>query len=1101
MRKGIPAIIICLAACLVCGCFCCGALAEDYPVNPYQEKVLEMDRISNSRGGSYIRTGISVSTLQEPSLDSNLEDESRTGIWKIEINREAMENNYGDIGEITDRYIAIQSVDPGSGYSNEYLFQVLPDLEEDESCIIESCLFVAPGNYRLVVYYDFSGFENDDRYAGFCVQEVFTVDDDGEHPDVQTKVEEVLGLCRVEGDDWQTALNIHDWLTHNAYYDYSYSFYGAEDVLLRGYGVCESYSKAFWYLMDEANIECELATSRTHAWNVIVFDNDWYHVDVTWDDPGNATIPVSGRENREFFCINDELIYGFMDQSYSHSNRATVMGRCNSLAASYPMHTGEWQNCGAYLDDHFVRHSYLDLMREGANGTENPFTIQANHYFPVGQGNSYYYAYQQPALYDRYFLAYGLSQGGLTLEDGRVIEVEVTFDTEDMFFTVNVLGGNTGDEWVTDYATWRLSETEVLPGMPFTAEVTYTERTLDEIILAISQGNRMVTYSGEGNEISGTFEAGNSQEEVIINCYGYYTEDGTRKAANHDTYDGPLTILQGEAAPIPTITVTSGQTVATDGEITFRIASEEPAGSGDYSDVWYEVAATAAGASGSVTVIGNYPADGTECTITTTQIQQAGFYIAEGISLQLQVRAYGPGYESETATSGTILVTDEPAAEWAPILPESIIPGADAEIIIPAGMEEADGYDIWVEGPSGGNEYRITAQAPGTYVIPAMVFADGCSDNSSYVIHVWTYQFNGERNEELDWTYLMYYSVETYEGTQSLTITPEEYEAGQPLIIGLSVTDADQVIVQEQAVNSYGYLYWNTLTVTDNPGVSVNVTLPEGENHTIRAAVKKDGVWSAWSNIAEAAPVIGGICNDDISWTLNSEGKLTISGTGEIPEEKAEPWDAAYADQVTEVVIEEGITGIGDWVFAGHDNLVTVTIPASLTAIGDYAFAGCGSLTDIMTADADTTEWTRCYDGELRTFSLPDTVETLGTGVFIDASFGETTELTPDFILPQGTDYIGEEAFCGIAATHVLVTSWNAEAFRIDDYAFGNCEPLRYFQVDVWGPDMRWIIADHAFDGCSTELVFIGIENDALKQFAVSHGFTYLENEMIGGNG
>lgn len=82
-------------------------------------------------------------------------------------------------------------------------------------------------------------------------------------------------------------------------------------------------------------------------------------------------------------------------------------------------------------------------------------------------------------------------------------------------------------------------------------------------------------------------------------------------------------------------------------------------------------------------------------------------------------------------------------------------------------------------------------------------------------------------------------------------------------------------------------------------------------------------------------------CGNGVTVTMESDGLLTVSGTGPIT---ATPW-SQYADMITTVVIEEGVTGICADAFSGCENLTTVTLPESLTDIGDNAFADCAGLT------------------------------------------------------------------------------------------------------------------------------------------------------------
>ena len=95
---------------------------------------------------------------------------------------------------------------------------------------------------------------------------------------------------------------------------------------------------------------------------------------------------------------------------------------------------------------------------------------------------------------------------------------------------------------------------------------------------------------------------------------------------------------------------------------------------------------------------------------------------------------------------------------------------------------------------------------------------------------------------------------------------------------------------------------------------------------------------------AEAADIVAsGKCGDDLTWTLDNEGTLTISGSGEMSNPS---WSSAK-DPIKAVVIENGVTSIGDSAFLGCSDLTSVTVPESVTSIGGYAFSGCTSLASI----------------------------------------------------------------------------------------------------------------------------------------------------------
>ena len=96
----------------------------------------------------------------------------------------------------------------------------------------------------------------------------------------------------------------------------------------------------------------------------------------------------------------------------------------------------------------------------------------------------------------------------------------------------------------------------------------------------------------------------------------------------------------------------------------------------------------------------------------------------------------------------------------------------------------------------------------------------------------------------------------------------------------------------------------------------------------------------------------------------SSTGTLTISGSGDISSYSygSAPW-YPYRSDVKKVVIEDGVTSIGEWVFDGCASLASVTIPDSVTSIGDYAFYGCTSLASVSIADCVTSIGQSAFSG------------------------------------------------------------------------------------------------------------------------------------------
>jgi hypothetical protein len=95
-----------------------------------------------------------------------------------------------------------------------------------------------------------------------------------------------------------------------------------------------------------------------------------------------------------------------------------------------------------------------------------------------------------------------------------------------------------------------------------------------------------------------------------------------------------------------------------------------------------------------------------------------------------------------------------------------------------------------------------------------------------------------------------------------------------------------------------------------------------------------------------------GTCGDNLTWTLDDAGLLTISGTGSM-------WDytsltSNYAQwcsdrgSIKSLSIEDGVTTIGNYAFWHCTPLSKLTIPNDITSIGSYAFSGCISLVTLV---------------------------------------------------------------------------------------------------------------------------------------------------------
>jgi len=165
---------------------------------------------------------------------------------------------------------------------------------------------------------------------------------------------------------------------------------------------------------------------------------------------------------------------------------------------------------------------------------------------------------------------------------------------------------------------------------------------------------------------------------------------------------------------------------------------------------------------------------------------------------------------------------------------------------------------------------------------------------------------------------------------------------------------------------------------------------------------------------AFAADVVGsgtcGVNGDNLTWTLDSDGLLTISGTGDMEswQENGEhaPWydDSLY---VQRILIEDGVTSIGAKAFEECEYMTDIAIPETVTAIGHDAFFDCMRLPAITLPAGlkiiDDQVFAFCE--ALSSIIIPDGVESIGY-----CAFGSCYSLT-SLVLPAGLTHLNENVF------------------------------------------------------------------------------------------
>lgn len=195
--------------------------------------------------------------------------------------------------------------------------------------------------------------------------------------------------------------------------------------------------------------------------------------------------------------------------------------------------------------------------------------------------------------------------------------------------------------------------------------------------------------------------------------------------------------------------------------------------------------------------------------------------------------------------------------------------------------------------------------------------------------------------------------------------------------------------------------------------------------------------------------VIPGDTTSNMIWNFDeATGVLKIMGRGAMEKFESDnrPWESHRLD-IKEVIIEDGITTVGNYAFYECDNLVRVTLPNAMTSIGGNAFAGCNSLTDITLPETVVSINSSAFE---RCTSLPsinlENIKTIGAHAFRNCiSFTSVT-------ISDNTTTIGKAAFWNCRNIESVSIGKNVTSIGEGEYigsgSFDECNSVTAFEVD-----------------------------------------------------
>lgn len=247
---------------------------------------------------------------------------------------------------------------------------------------------------------------------------------------------------------------------------------------------------------------------------------------------------------------------------------------------------------------------------------------------------------------------------------------------------------------------------------------------------------------------------------------------------------------------------------------------------------------------------------------------------------------------------------------------------------------------------------------------------------------------------------------------------------------------------------------------------------------------------------AAASNSNSGSCGKDVTYTIDTEkGVLTLTGSGATSDYsyttitigngvKRCPWYGQRAS-IKRVVVGEGITVLGRYLFYEMTSIQTVILPSSVTGISAYAFAGDTALSTINLQDTKITKismnaFENC--AKFNTLRLPATLTEVGDFAFRKAGIN-----TVEF--PAECTKIGTSAFAGCEfvtlTLPVTITSVGTTAFSDNSHLLS---------VYVENPNLNYGALD-PFANCQAELTFYASGGSTTQAYAEKKGYKFQSSD------
>ncbi|MBE6617551.1 MAG: hypothetical protein E7627_06410 [Ruminococcaceae bacterium] len=337
----------------------------------------------------------------------------------------------------------------------------------------------------------------------------------------------------------QKALLIHDRLVAHCEYDQerlvnntlpteSYMAYGA---LVNRICVCEGYSEAYCYLLKLVGIESYLCSSSqlNHEWNIVKIDGEYYHVDVTWDDP---VWDIAGRVSHKNFLLSSSAF------SACHKNETDFDYTPNST--KYDNYF--WRNSDAAFQLIGDEIYYIDGVSTTINTYDGTELQNVFVYWPAGKGYIWPGHYGRTAVYGDNLLVsmpdavYKYDTKAKTYE--KFVEPEQTFGDDYSIFGMTFEDGT----FVFEYSTTPNFTAQIKKDYRLTYKLDIKEPvTLTGKVTTYNPGEPALIELKVGDEVKYSVETETVDSVAMI----------TQSFTINDVADGTYDLVVTKAGHLP----------------------------------------------------------------------------------------------------------------------------------------------------------------------------------------------------------------------------------------------------------------------------------------------------------------------------------------------------------------------------------------------------------------------------------------------------------------------------------------------------------------------------------------------------------------------